>query len=454
MKRQTVRERLSEHGVFCKRHLIVFALATMAFGTASSAEEFTTFKGHGGPIMALDVSPSGQVASASFDNSVGIWPGPTWLEGHDAAVTALNFELGPLLFSGGDDFRVLMWNGGVATQIAQHKGKIAGIAVSPNKQAVVTASWDGSLKQTSFDAPLSDEHDAKVAKVEELLGHRSNVTDVAFAPNGGLFSTSSDGTLRVWERIDGAPTSRILVNQGFGINRLYATNDWIAYGAVDGATRVIDPNGAEIADFTLDRRPILSMDYSVATKQLAVGDGHGYIMLIDTERWRITRDFRAMRNGPVWALAFSNDGKTIHAGGIDDVVYAWPVALLDQYDPVNNQTRTFLRNANSMPNGERQFMRKCSICHALAPGPSRKAGPTLHGVFGRPAGIVDGYRYSDTLYGSDIIWSDASIDALFDEGPDTYIPGSKMPMQVIAKPSDRADLIEYLKQATKTEDKE
>jgi cytochrome c len=104
-----------------------------------------------------------------------------------------------------------------------------------------------------------------------------------------------------------------------------------------------------------------------------------------------------------------------------------------------------------MPNGERQFMRKCSICHALTGEPSRKAGPTLHGVFGRPAGTVPGYAYSPTLSGSNIIWDEDTIDALFNIGPDHFIPGSKMPMQVIAAPSDRADLIAFLRTATTSE---
>ena len=174
-------------------------------------------------------------------------------------------------------------------------------------------------------------------------------------------------------------------------------------------------------------------------------------MIVDTENWQITRDFRATRQGPVWALAFSPDGTVIHAGGLDDVAYAWPVEALDAFEPGITGDRSFLRAAETMPNGERQFMRKCSICHALTPGPSRKAGPTLHGVFGRPAGTVPGYSYSPILDGSDIIWTETTIDALFDQGPDHYIPGSKMPMQVIAGGSDRADLIDYLKQATKGE---
>ena len=64
---------------------------------------------------------------------------------------------------------------------------------------------------------------------------------------------------------------------------------------------------------------------------------------------------------------------------------------------------------------------------------------------------MPGYSYSPTLDGSDIIWGDDTIDALFDLGPDHYIPGSKMPMQVIAGAQDRADLIAFLRDATHKE---
>ena len=133
------------------------------------------------------------------------------------------------------------------------------------------------------------------------------------------------------------------------------------------------------------------------------------------------------------------------------MVYAWPVALLDEFTPGISGERTFLRDAATMPNGERQFMRKCSICHALEAGPSRKAGPTLNGLFGRRAGTVSDYTYSEILNGSEIVWNAETIDALFDQGPDHYIPGSKMPMQVIAGPDDRADLIAFLEVATSGE---
>jgi len=188
------------------------------------------------------------------------------------------------------------------------------------------------------------------------------------------------------------------------------------------------------------------------SRQLAVGDGHGFIMIIDTGSWQITRDFRAMQQGPVWALAFSDDGQNVLAAGLTDLVYSWPVSMLDEFDPAGGEERSFLRDPEDMPNGERQFMRKCSICHALTPPPSRKAGPSLYGVFGRAAGTLPEYPYSPTLKNAEITWNADTIDALFDIGPDHYIQGSKMPMQRITQKTDRQDLITFLRRATATKE--
>lgn len=114
--------------------------------------------------------------------------------------------------------------------------------------------------------------------------------------------------------------------------------------------------------------------------------------------------------------------------------------------------RTFLIDPEQMSNGERQFNRKCSICHTLTGDGARRAGPTLAGVFGRKAGAVEGYSYTGVLKAGDIVWSAETIGALFELGPDVFVPGTKMPMQRIAKKQDRDDLIAYLEIATAEND--
>ncbi len=421
------------------------ALAILTCLTApAAAQEFFTLKGHGGPIMDIAVSPSGQIATASFDNAVGTWEGttPTWLDGHDAAVTAIAYLGEGVVLSGSDDFTLRRWSSEEAEVLGEHQAKILDIATSPDGSLIATASWDATIGLWPVDDP---------AQVRFLKGHRQGVNDIAFSPDGArLYSASTDGTIRIWDVKEGQEKQQ-LASHGFGVNELILNEDdgWLAYGAVDGGTRMIDPEtGDQIADFTLDRRPILAMAYDASGKQLAVGDGEGFIMVIDTEAREIARDFKATRKGPIWALAFSPDGQNIHAAGIEDILYSWPVETMDEHEPMSGTTRSFLEDPDTLPNGERQFKRKCSICHALTAGSARKAGPSLYNLFGRRAGTVSDYKYSPTLDGSDIIWSDQTINDLFDIGPDHYIPGSKMPQQRIAKRQDRDDLIDYLRTAT------
>lgn len=416
---------------------VVLALSLVATVASAGDDDFLSLKGHGGPVMALAVDPSGdgRLASASFDNAAALWAegGPKWLERHDAAVTALAFGGNGDLFSAGDDFVIWHWSDKPPVELGRHKGKIRALSVSPDGRTLAAGSWDGTVGLWSL-----------TGDAVQMVAVGAGVNDVAFDTQGVLFAATMDGRIL---RFDG-DTPRVLAEQGFGVNRLAVHDGWLAYGAVDGATRVIDTEtGAQIADFTLDRRPILALAYHPPTGQLAVGDGQGYIMIVDTEEWRIARDFRAMREGPVWALAFDRAGARLWAGGLDAVIYGWPVALLGEFDPVGD-SRAFLTAPEEVGNGERQFLRKCSICHALSDDGTRKAGPHLAGIFGRPAGSLKGYRYSETLDQATIIWNDDSIDALFDLGPDHYIPGSKMPMQRITGAQDRADLIAYLKQAT------
>ena len=230
---------------------------------------------------------------------------------------------------------------------------------------------------------------------------------------------------------------------------LHEPGGWLAYGAVDGGTRVIDLYTEEvIADLTLERRPILALALSPDASRLAVGDGDGFIMVVDTSDWSIARDFRAAHRGPVWALAFSHDGKSIYAGGIDDAMFAWPLEGGNDVTLMAAGERSFLIDPERMSNGERQFNRKCSVCHTLVGDGARRAGPTLAGLFGRRSGTVAGYAYTDILKSGEIIWSETTINDLFELGPDEFVPGTKMPMQRIAQDSDRSDLIAFLKVAT------
>ena len=414
------------------------SLALCLAPLCAHAQEVQALSGHGGPVMAIETLPDGRLATASFDNAVGLWENaaPVWFDGHEAAVNTVLYADGTL-WSGGDDFTLRRWPTGEV--IGRHQGKITALAAFPGLMA--SASWDGSIGLWPLDG----------AAPTRLTGHDGGVNALAASVDGAtLYSAASDGTIRAWD-IGAKSEVRQILQHGFGINRLALNEDagWLAYGTVDGSTKVIDiSTGKQIADFTLERRPILALAQNPDGTRLAIGDGMGFITVVETDHWQIESDRRAASKGPVWTLAFSDDGTRLYAGGLDSTFYSWPVAQAGGGSPIAAAEHSFQRAPEDMENGERQFARKCSICHTLTPGSNRRAGPTLHALFGRRAGTVAGYSYSERLDGSDIVWNDKSIDALFDLGPDHYIPGSKMPMQRIADPDDRADLIDYLRRAT------
>lgn len=97
--------------------------------------------------------------------------------------------------------------------------------------------------------------------------------------------------------------------------------------------------------------------------------------------------------------------------------------------------------------GETVF-KKCVACHTVSKPPKNTIGPSLVGIMGRAAGTMEGFKYSDGMKDSKIVWDDKSIDAYLKD-PKGFIPKNKMVFVGLPKDEDRANVIAYLKQATK-----
>ena len=93
--------------------------------------------------------------------------------------------------------------------------------------------------------------------------------------------------------------------------------------------------------------------------------------------------------------------------------------------------------------GEQVYAR-CLACHSLT---IDRVGPRHCGLFGRLAGSVPGFSYSQAMKNSHITWNDKTLDR-FLAGPLGVVPGSTMTYDGIADPKDRADLIAYLQHAS------
>lgn len=423
-----------------RRPLAGAALLLIALATPGLAAEL---RGHGGPVRAVAVAPDGRSAlSGSFDQSAILWSLETAsalavLRLHDGAVNAVAFLPDGGFATGGEDGRIALWRPGNADPertIPAHNGPIAGLAVPPAGSEVASASWDGTVRVISLAG--------RPDRVFE--GHAGNVNAVAYLPDGRLASAGYDGSVRIWPRGEGAP---IVAQLATPVSALVAAPDGeIAAAGADGTLRFLDAGGTELASLVLGTGPVTALALSPDGSRIAAASISGAIAVVDRPRRSVMRRL-ARPGGPVWSLAFVAGANALLAGGNDRVLRRW--------DLERGETAAGAAEHGGDPlaafAGERgaELFRACVACHTLTPDGGNRAGPTLHGVFGRRIAAAPGYNYSPALKGMDIVWNADTIARLFEVGPAAYTPGTKMPEQRLTDPADRAALVGFLERATK-----
>ena len=86
---------------------------------------------------------------------------------------------------------------------------------------------------------------------------------------------------------------------------------------------------------------------------------------------------------------------------------------------------------------------QCKACHDVEAGLPHKVGPNLHGIFGRRAGTAAGFKYTDAMVKSGIVWTPESMDAWLRQ-PGAMAQGNGMAVPGIVNEDDRASLVAWL----------
>lgn len=135
--------------------------------------------------------------------------------------------------------------------------------------------------------------------------------------------------------------------------------------------------------------------------------------------------------------AFAESHSTDEAAAAETVDYAAEVAAL----------------GGDAAAGEKVY-RKCRACHAIDK-PQRKVGPHQVGIIGRPAAVVEKFKYSKAMMaaaednpntdeaGDGIVWNAATLTEYL-KAPKKYIKGTKMAFAGLKKEQDVKDVIAYM----------
>ena len=436
--------------------IVILCLALIAALPLNTTSAFDRYTAHGGPIKGLAYSEKlGLLVSTSFDYTAVVWDSGSMKElkqliGHNAAVNTAAFSPdGRWLATGGDDNQILLWDVStlrdpqpepVPILLDGHTAKVVDLVFSADGKYLASASWDRRVGIWDISA-LKLKH--------YLSGHQGPVNTAKFSGDGHyVYSGGADGHIRLW-RLTTGEYLRSVVRNGFGINVMDLSPELnvLAYGGSNGMMRSISINadGPEI-ELWNGGPPVLAVTIDPQTKKMIFSTSEGRVVIADALVGEIQHDFRAVK-GPIWAMQLANAGEDLFFAGLDDWVTKISVNDFIVPHPLADRERRFHPD-QPIDNGQKQFARKCSVCHSLTASSKRRAGPTLYGVFGRKVGAVEDYPYSKELTEMDLVWNEETIDLLFKDGPDIVTPGSKMPVQRIKGKQDRADLISYLKRAT------
>jgi len=329
------------------------------------AKEVTRFKGHTGEINALAFSPDNTtLASAGGDRSIRIWDVDNskhklTLDGQ-CAVSALAFLDNKTLASGGDDNQVRIWDavsGKGIKQLTGHKNTVVSLLVGKDGKLISGAHdktirfWDvaGGKELSQIVRNQGDCDALTLTKDRKFLasaginntirrwnadsgkeillggGHQSPVTALTVSPNGKLLVSGSNmARMRLWDlesskelKTWAGPNAGDLILAFAPNGKAVASCITNQPGSGNGtdAIRLWDiPGGKELRKFEGPAGDnVLSMTFAPDGKTLAAGYHNQVIRLWDPEKAKIITELKYP--GPVSALAYSQDGKTLAASG-------------------------------------------------------------------------------------------------------------------------------------------
>jgi cytochrome c len=420
---------------------ITLALAALLLASPAQAQ----LRGHGGPVRALAISADGKTAvSGSFDTSAIRWSltrnaAEQVLRFHQSAVNAVALTPDGHIVTGGADGKIALWLPGSSAPekvLDGHVAPVVSLAVSPDGALLASASWDRTIRLW----PL------KGGEPRLLEDHQQNVNGVAFTPDGkALVSAAYDLTLRIWPLDGGPPT---VVTLPTPLNALAIARDGeIVAGGADGRVFFLSTAGEQRGELDSGQTPIVAVAVSGDGSLIAAAGIRGSVAIIDRGTRKILRTLVGP-GLPVWSATFLPDNRTLLTGGTDRTIRRWDAVTGDHIGQVALAGADDPLAAYGDDRGAQVF-RACVACHTLTPDEGNRAGPTLHGIFGRKIATLAGYNFSPALKQLDIVWTPETVAKLFEVGPTAYTPGTKMPEQTIGAAEDRDALVKFLEKATK-----
>ncbi|GAB4173015.1 MAG: hypothetical protein Fur006_02030 [Coleofasciculaceae cyanobacterium] len=178
----------------------------------------------------------------------------------------------------------------------------------PQDQIIATGGFDNTVKLWSLDG----------RKLNELRGHKQQITNVSFSPDGRMIvSASLDGIVKLWNR-DGTFLR-------------------------DLNTKLIDKNRESV--------PVWSVSFSPDGQTIAAARNDGKIILWDS-KGNLQKPWQG-HDQAIYSISFSPDGQTIATASGDKTVKFWNREGQESRPPLTGHSKAVVRvRFSSNDNGQ------------------------------------------------------------------------------------------------------
>lgn len=294
-------------------------------------------KGRKKRVIAPETPAAAAVAAsqraASYTPHAASTPGITCID------VLTRVPAGTHVVTGGVDKTALVFDtagGRVVSRLTGHSKRVSAVAAHPDRDAILTASYDGSMKVW---VPTSGSGaDAEYGCAVTLKAHSKEVTGLSLHPLGSLAVTGGRDGAWALHDIDAGRVVQVFNAADavvpYDSMRLHPDGLLVATGGADGAIRVFDLRvQALAATFEGHTGSVGSLSFSENGFHMASGSADGSVKVWDLRKLEVIKTLAppaaaadaAAAPAAATAVAFDLSGHYLAAGTASGVVACWDV---------------------------------------------------------------------------------------------------------------------------------